>query len=195
MKYKIILLSIVSIVLIAFPAYGSEGKAPDFSFEDTEGQTHSLSMYEGKVLVIEIMFSSCSVCNSMMPDLIEVYDKVKEEMGDDVQFLSVSVDTSDTNEDLDEFMEKYEATWPIGMDSSFIMDYNAMEVPKLVVISPESYIAYTHVGYIDEDEVTEEIISAEEYHYSPITEIPFIEVSIIAVSSLIISMMFRKRYR
>ena len=195
MRNTIAPLTFVMMTLLVLPVSGTTIKAPDFSFHDTDDQIQSLSMYEGKVLVIDIMFSTCSVCNKMMPDLVDVYEVVKEEMGDDVHFLSVSVDVSDDNKVLDDFMEQYGAQWPIGMDSSFINVYDAMEVPKLVVISPEGYITYNHKGYIDKEEVQEEIISAIDFHYSPITEIPFLEMSTLVVGSMMISILIKKRTR
>ena len=42
---------------------GSTTTVPDFEFKDTGGNTRNPEMYEGKVLVIDIMFTTCSSCN------------------------------------------------------------------------------------------------------------------------------------
>ncbi|MGA1866015.1 MAG: cytochrome c biogenesis protein CcdA [Thermoplasmatota archaeon] len=140
-------------------------EVPDFSFVDTDGKMQSPDLYEGKVLVIDIMYTTCSVCNNIMPDMVSVYDQAKKTWGDDVHFLSVSIDKDDTEEMMDRFMDSYGAKWPIGFDSSFVEKFDAPAVPKMVVIAPNGDIAYTHTSYIDKEDVLEAIKDAHENTY------------------------------
>jgi cytochrome c-type biogenesis protein len=145
---------------------------PDFSFTDTNGTLQTPGNYEDKVLVIDIMFTTCDVCNKEMPDVVEVYEDAKERWNDDVQFLSVSVDKDDTKSMMDAFQEKYGAEWPIGQDSSFIEKFDAIEVPKMVIVAPNGDIAYQHTGYIDKGDVLNAIEDAKmgTYKVSPIAQ-------------------------
>jgi cytochrome c-type biogenesis protein len=145
---------------------------PDFEFTDTQGNLHTPETYEGKVLVIDIMFTTCSVCNDEMPDYVKIYKDIKAEHGDDVLFLSVSVDRKDTNALMDQFQVKYGADWPIGKDPSFIEKFDAFEVPKKVVVAPNGDIAYQHTGYTDEGDLKRAVRDAvdETYQVSAISQ-------------------------
>ncbi|MGA1849093.1 MAG: cytochrome c biogenesis protein CcdA, partial [Thermoplasmatota archaeon] len=145
---------------------------PEFSFTDTSGALQTPGNYDGKVLVIDIMFTTCDICNKEMPDVVSVYRDAKEKYGDSVEFLSVSVDKDDTREMMDQFQEKYKAEWPIGQDSSFIEKFDAIEVPKMVIVAPNGDIAYQHTGFIDKGDVLNAIEDAKEgtYKVSPIAQ-------------------------
>lgn len=145
---------------------------PDFSMTDTGGNIHTPLDYQGKVLVIDIMFTTCDSCNKEMPDVVDVYKWAKEEYGAEVEFLSVSVDKDDTANMMDDFQKKYGADWPIGRDTSFIQKFSALEVPKMFVIAPNGDVAFQHTGFIDKGEVKEAITSAHEetYKISPIAQ-------------------------
>lgn len=192
-----LLIAVALIVLVTTVSAAAEKptKAPDFNFVDTDGNMQKLDLYDGKVLVIEVMFTTCSVCTKMMPDLVEVYDDAKYYMGEEVAFLSVSVDANDENEDLDNFMDKYGADWPIGVDRSFIETYDAFEVPKIVVISPDGYITFTHKGYIDKEEVLNETFYAWNYEYSVVESVPFLSLTGLIGGSIFISTVIGKRIR
>ncbi|MGA1820723.1 MAG: cytochrome c biogenesis protein CcdA [Thermoplasmatota archaeon] len=138
---------------------------PDFEFTDTAGVVRTPESYEGKVLVIDIMFTTCSVCNDEMPEYVKIANSIKDEHGDKVQFLSVSVDRKDTNEMMNQFQDKYGADWPIGKDTSFIEKFDALEVPKKVVVAPNGDIVYQHKGYTDGNELKEAVRNAKEGTY------------------------------
>jgi len=145
---------------------------PAFSFTDTNGNVQTPGSYADRVLVIDIMFTTCDTCNKEMPDVVEVYEQARDRWGDDVQFLSVSVDKDDTDEMMDRFQSRYGAEWPIGQDSSFIEKFDAIEVPKMVIVAPNGDIAYQHTGFIDKGDVLDAIEDAHEgtYKVSPIAQ-------------------------
>ncbi|MBN1390249.1 MAG: cytochrome c biogenesis protein [Candidatus Thermoplasmatota archaeon] len=138
---------------------------PEFEVTDTSGSVHTPGTYEGKVLVIDIMFTTCSICNDEMPDYVELVKSIKNEHGNDVFFLSVSVDKKDTSEMMDQFQDRFGADWPIAKDTSFIEKFDALEVPKKVVVAPNGDIVYQHKGYTDGDELKEAVRDAKEGTY------------------------------
>ena len=141
---------------------------PDFEFKDADGITRSPEVYQGKVLVIDIMFTTCSSCNKEMPDVVDVYENARENWGTGVEFLSVSVDDDDTNGMMVDFQREYGAEWPIGKDPSFVEKFDALEVPKMVIIAPNGDIAYEHTGLIDREEVMDAIEAAHDGTYSKV---------------------------
>jgi cytochrome c-type biogenesis protein len=100
-----------------------------------------------------------------MPDYVETYKDIKAEYGEKVQFLSVSVDNNDDNNAMNQFQDKYGADWPIGKNRDFIELFDALEVPKKVIVAPNGDIAYQHVGYTDPGELKKAVNDAVEGTY------------------------------
>jgi cytochrome c-type biogenesis protein len=142
---------------------------PDFTVTDTRGNVHSPETYEGKTLVLDIMFTTCASCNEEMPDLVEVYNKAKSKHGSDVEFLSVSVDNEDTDKMMNDFQSKYGAKWPIGLNRDFIEIFDALAVPKLLIIAPNGDIVFQHTGIIDKGEVLENIDDSVSGDYNTVS--------------------------
>ncbi len=168
-KGALMLFIAIGIVLVAESARSllvpSTTTVPDFSVTDTKGKAHSPGDYDGRVLVLDFMFADCSVCNKGMPDVVDVYRTAKERYGDDVEFLSISILKDDTNRMLDDFMAKYDAEWPIARGSDYADDFDALSVPKMVIVAPNGDIAYTHVSLIDKDDVLSAIKAAKDGTY------------------------------
>ena len=159
---------IISVFAVGSLARSDTSKVPGFSVTDTNGAVHTPDSYEGKVLVIDIMFADCEWCNKEMPDVVSTYRTAKERYGDDVAFLSVSILEEDTDQKLDAFQSKYGAEWPIARDPDFKQKFDAFSVPKMVIIAPNGDIAYTHKGVIDREDVLEAIKDAHEGTYSAV---------------------------
>ena len=160
---------LISMLAIGTMVRSSTDTVPGFQVTDTEGRVHTPEVYEGKVLVMDIISTSCDPCNKEMPDLVALYKDVKEEYGGGVEFLSVSIDEHDTDRLLDDFQGQYGATWSIGRNPSFITTFDASLTPKLVIIAPNGDITYTHTGKIDRDVVWDEIKEANDGTYDTVS--------------------------
>lgn len=64
------------------------GPAPDFSLTMFDNEIFTLSNYEGKNIIIDLMAVRCPPCHDQMPEL----QAVKKEIGDDIIILSIDVD-------------------------------------------------------------------------------------------------------
>jgi cytochrome c-type biogenesis protein len=147
----------------------STSTVPDFTVTDTKGQVHTPDSYEGKTLVIDIMFTTCASCNEEMPIVVDVYNEAKAKYGSDVEFLSVSVDNTDTIKAMNDFQANYGAKWPIGLNRDFVELFDALAVPKMVIISPTGDIVYQHTGIIDRDTVLEKISDSDSGDYKAVS--------------------------
>lgn len=164
---------ILGLLMTMFSVYGmlagSTDTVPDFSVRDTQGTLRTPATYEDKVLVIDIMSTDCQPCNEEMPMLVEMYKEVREKYGSEVEFLTVSISSQDTDQMLRDFQSKYGATWPIGQEPEFVTLFDAKFTPTMVIVSPSGELTYRHVGIVDRDEVLEEIDKAHSGDYNSIS--------------------------
>ncbi|WP_373230281.1 SCO family protein [Cohnella sp.] len=90
-----------------------QGPGTEFSYTDIEGNEVALSNTNGKARLLYFFFANCpDVCPPTTFVMSQVQDELKEDgvFGDEVQFLSVSIDpTRDTPEVLKEYSERFEA--------------------------------------------------------------------------------------
>jgi len=70
--------------------FGSDAEAYDFSLEDVNGKTVTLSSFKGKIVYIDFWATWCAPCRGEIPYL----NKLKEELKDnkDIVFICVSTD-------------------------------------------------------------------------------------------------------
>lgn len=88
--------------------------APDFTIIDTHGESHSLYedyLDQGKTVLLDFFFVDCPPCNSYAPHLQSLYEDWGE--GEfDVQFISLSTKTFDSNADVSSFENQHGITFP-----------------------------------------------------------------------------------
>ena len=96
------------------PAAGqfSNRRAPGFSLADSKFRQHDPQDYRGKVLLVDIMLTTCPTCNQLADTLVQV----KKKYGDKVAMISV-VTLPDTFAEADQFAAQHGITWPIVFDS------------------------------------------------------------------------------
>jgi peroxiredoxin len=157
MNTKIILTVVTS--LIATTAFALEpppvgSAAPDFSVPDAKGQTHSLSQYKGKYVVLEWFNPECPFVkkhygSGNMQKLQEAYTSKG------VVWLTIDSNAPGTEGSITpEQAQKITASWNTHQ-TALLLDpegkagraYGAKNTPNMVIIGPEGKIAYE--GAID----------------------------------------------
>lgn len=142
----IALLLIISFVLSACGPKELENtlgwKVDDFTYTSHENKSVSLSDYEGKVWIADLIFTSCNtVCPPMTRNMAKLQEKLKQEKLD-VEIVSFSVDPEvDTPQMLKEFGEVQGAeldnwTFLTGYSQEEITDLAANSF-KATVLKPE----------------------------------------------------------
>ena len=65
------------LAVVLYGMIGGDNEAPDFTLKDTDGVTFSLSDYqkEGKIVILDFMFSTCEPCKKLVENALEPYSK------------------------------------------------------------------------------------------------------------------------
>ena len=157
MNMKITLAVLTSMIATAAfalepPAVGSA--APDFSLPDAKGQTHSLSQYKGKYVVLEWFNPECPFVkkhygSGNMQKLQDQYTSKG------VVWLTIDSNAPGTEGNITpEQAQKISASWKTH-ETALLLDpdgkagraYGAKNTPNMVIINPDGKIAYE--GAID----------------------------------------------
>lgn len=124
----------------------SSYKAPELLITDASGKTYTLDDFKGKPVVINFWASWCPPCKSEMPNFQEVYSEV----GDEVQFLMVSlVDGSkETKETADQFIEENKYTFPVYYDenNTSAINYGISSIPTTILIDEDGNVVDKYIG-------------------------------------------------
>ena len=146
--------SLIATAIFAFepPPVGSA--APDFSLPDAKGETHSLSQYKGKYVVLEWFNPECPfVKKHYGSDNMQKLQKEYTDKG--VVWLTIDSNAPGTEGNLTpEQAQKIATSWKT-QQTALLLDpdgkvgraYGAKNTPNMVIINPEGKIAYE--GAID----------------------------------------------
>ena len=106
---------IIQLVLATFLSFNINGQlAPDFTVTDTEGTVHQLyadHLNQGQTVVIELFFVSCPPCQGAAPSVEARY----QDWGAgeyDVEFIKLTTQNSDDDDDVTWFKSTYGTTFP-----------------------------------------------------------------------------------
>jgi rhodanese-related sulfurtransferase/peroxiredoxin len=173
--------------------------APPFTLTSVDGTTFSLSDYQGKVVVLSLILTTCHLCQEEMGELAQL-----KQAYPDIVVITVSIDPLETDENLRSFKETYNADWLFARDTNNVASrYQGyvLATPTIVVITPEGYISFRKVELVP----LEDLKSAIERAYSgegaptPTSEkqqIPGFEAtSALVICSLFLWIVGRRRKR
>ncbi len=152
MNTKILLTILTSLIGTALfaadvPAVGSA--APSFSLPDTKGNTHSLSEYKGKYVVLEWFNPECPFVKKHYGSS-NMQNLQKEYTDKGVVWLTIDSNAPGTEGNLTaEEAGKIAASWNTH-ETALLLDpegkaghaYGAKNTPNMVIISPEGEIIY-----------------------------------------------------
>ena len=90
--------------------------APDFTVYDIDGNTHKLSDFRGKPVILNFWATWCGFCEAEMPDFEEAY----KQYGDRIHFLMVDVTdgAQETVEKASAFIAERGFTFPVYYDTA-----------------------------------------------------------------------------
>jgi len=140
MKF-IAVLALTAFALFAAGDY-SHRRAPGFSLADSHYQQHDQQDYRGKVLILDIMLTTCPVCTKLADTLVAVQKKYGEQLG----IISI-VTMPDNFQTADKFASEHKISWPVVFDSGQVL----MSYLKVTPMNPQ--IHFPHLFLIDKEGV------------------------------------------
>ena len=148
-RYLTSILIVVSTITIA-------GEEQDYSLQDLNGVTHSVSDLKGKFLVMNFWATWCAPCIHEMPELERFYQSHKES----AEVWGITFEDSDL-ESIKGFIKKLKITYPIlgyGQDSK--TGYGEVSIlPTTFIIDRDGQFLHRFEGPITAQDIVEVISS------------------------------------
>ena len=112
-----------------------------FAAVDMNGNSYSLGILKGKVVVINFWFVECKPCVIEMPELNEIVEKYKSE---EVVFLVFAMNEKSK---IVSFLKKHVFDYTILPDSGAVIgDYKIKSYPAHIILDQNSKIAFSKRG-------------------------------------------------
>ena len=123
-----------------------ERPAPEFTLETLDGDSITLSDFNGKVVMIDFWASWCPPCRQEAPSLAQVY---KEYQDKGVEFIGISI--WDRLNDAKDYDHVFGITYPTGLDSkgTILVDYSVRGIPEKVFIDAQGQLIAKFIGPSD----------------------------------------------
>lgn len=133
-------------------------EAPPFTLTSIDGTTFSLSDYSGKVVVLTLISTTCSLCHEEVQELVQLRQAYPA-----TKIITVSVNPLDTDEDVRDFKETYNADWTFARDTDDVFSkyqgYRAA-TPTIVIITPQGYLSFRKVDVVPLEDLNSAVESA-----------------------------------
>jgi peroxiredoxin len=120
--------------------------APDFTLATLDGEEISLSDYQGEWVIVNFWATWCPPCVSEMPYLQTLSDRGINVIG---------INLTDTAGDVTQFTSEHGIEFPILMepDINTVLDYQARQLPRTVIVAPDGTIALRIAGAVDSEQL------------------------------------------
>lgn len=119
--------------------------APDFTLETLDGESITLSDLRGKGVLVNLWASWCLPCRREMPAMQKIYDLYKDQ---GFVVLAVNITSQDSLTKAAEFVEEYDLTFPILLDTNGIVAklYQLRAFPSSYFIGIDGIIQEVVIG-------------------------------------------------
>ncbi len=139
--------------------------APDFTVDDVDGGTFTLSDNRGKVVFIDFLYTDCAHCVSIQEELKKLRGNFTEQ---ELVMISISTDDRDSVADVSDFKYTYGGNWQYAKGGLNIeMAYEIHYTPTEYIIDVNGYVYSSLVGYREWGELADDIEAAKTGYVPP----------------------------
>ena len=130
--------------LSPIPTVSFGSSAPDYAYEDKDGNTVRISDFRGKWVLMDFWGSSCGPCIKAIPEL----GALSRELQDKLAVVSISVDKETAWK---KASKEHGITWNDWHDpkgaSGGVRAYGTAGLPTFVLVSPDGTVDNIWAGY------------------------------------------------
>ena len=124
----------------------SGGSTPPLSLKDVNGGGHDLSLYKGRVVLVNFWATWCEPCRQEMPSIQKLKERFR---GKAFEVLAINVDEPDAR--VRRFLEETRLDLPVLMDvnKTVTRGWGVRVMPTTFLVGPDGRIRYRLMGDID----------------------------------------------
>ena len=132
--------------------------APEFTLPDQDGNNVSLSIYKGKVVLLNFWATWCGPCKAEIPGFVRLQEKYR-----DKGLVIVGYSVDDTAEKAKAYAAEYKMNYPIllGEGKEDLQDaYGPIwGLPSSFIISKDGKVCRKHIGIAPEAVFEKELVA------------------------------------
>ncbi|OGS50930.1 MAG: hypothetical protein A3K65_03695 [Euryarchaeota archaeon RBG_16_68_12] len=144
----------VALAFLAFLAGGLSAPvsaataAPDFSLVDVDGIPLNLTLFRGKILLLDFMYINCASCEIARPVVERVYARHHGNGTDDViRAISIDIYPTDSEAALRIYRNEKGILWHLAKDTDTVQQrYAVVAVVRLFLIDQSGYFIFDKEG-------------------------------------------------
>jgi peroxiredoxin len=121
--------------------------APDFVLTGTDGKTHRLKDYPGKLVVLNFWATWCAPCRLETPLLQKTYARLQTG-----EFVVLGVDQAEDIAPVNSFVKEFNLTYPILLDTDLAATqaYGVIGLPTTFFVDPKGIVQAKQIGMLTE---------------------------------------------
>jgi len=127
----------------------------EFSLPDLAGTSHSISEWQGKILIINFWATWCPPCLKEIPEFIELQSEYAQQ---NVQFIGIAIDDAQL---VDDYLSFTDINYPILIASSEDRQLSQKlgnsinAIPFTIIVNQQSQIIFAHPGELSKQRIRE----------------------------------------
>lgn len=136
--------------------------APSFSLTGLDGQSHDLSEYRGKPIILNFWASWCGPCIEEAPNFVKLHTTYRN----DLQIVTVNLTSMDNVQSAKDFVKEYGFIFPVllDQDGTVAQSYKIKPIPTTFFIDSQGLIVdgvYGGLTWTDLESRTKQLLQTD----------------------------------